>query len=117
MIVDVLDALNAALKGVTGVRVYEGDAAVIDPPGAILSPPALAWDSYRPDPTSATVTLSLAAPANDRALRTLLGLLPLVVAAVDEVPDAAVMSAAPGTLTTGGGTELPAYLIEIEVSI
>lgn len=111
----VFDQVLAALRAVEGLRVHADPGEVVDPPAAVLLPPAFTWDGYLSDPTGATVTLALCAPSNDRALRSLLGFLPLVVAAVDDVPDAVVRSAAPGVLAAEAGADLPAYLIEIEV--
>lgn len=111
----VFEQVLAAVRTIDGLRVHDDPGEVVDPPAAVLLPPAFTWDGYLSDPTGATVTLALVAPSNDRALRTLLGYLPAVVAAVDGVPDAVVRSAAPGVLADGPGTDLPAYLIEIEV--
>lgn len=117
MITDTIDVLSAALRGVSKLRVYDDPGAAVDPPAAVLGPPTLSWDGYDPDPSAAFFSLALVAPADDRALTTLLGFLPLVVAAVDTVTDAVVTTATPGSLPVGGNAELPAYLLSIEVSL
>lgn len=116
MIDDVVAALEAALKTVPGVRYYGDPGARVDPPGVVLQPPSFRWEGYSSDPTTATFQVALVAQADDRALRRLLAHLPAITAAVDTVPDAVVTSATPGTLTAEIGA-LPAYLIEIEVSL
>jgi hypothetical protein len=113
---DVLDELMAALKAVPGVRAYEDPGASVDPPATVLGPPTFTWDGYRPEPTSATFNLALVSQADDRALRRLLVHLPDVRAAVESLPSAVVRTATPGTLAAGG-SELPAYLIQIEVAL
>lgn len=108
------ESLRVALASVTGLRVYTDPAATIDPPGVVLTPPTLTWEGYRSDPTDATFVAAVVVKPDERAMSRLWELVPLVAAAVDEIPDAAVKRAEPGVWTSN---ELPAYLIEIEVAL
>lgn len=107
-------ALEAALKTVDGFRVYADPAATVDPPGLVLVPPILTWSAYRGDPTDATFVVAVVVKPDARAVERLWEHVPLVAAAVDGLSDAAVRRAEPGTWTAN---DLPAYLIEIEVSL
>lgn len=110
-------ALAAALRTVPKLRVYTDPGAVIDPPGVLVGPPRLTWGGYVGDPTDALFVVTLAVPADDRALERLWDLVPQVAEAIDTVPDAVVRSAEPGMWTTGNGTDLPCYLINVECSL
>lgn len=114
VVADAADALLAALRTAAGVRVYDDPGALVDPPAVVLTPPRLTWSGYRSDPTDATFVAVAVVAADERASARLWDLVPLVAAAADELPDAAVKSAQPGTW---GSSELPAYLIEIEVAL
>lgn len=113
-VADAAASLILALRGVDGVRIYDDPAATIDPPGIVLAPPTLTWDGYRTEPTDATFVVAVVVRPDARAMERLWDLVPLVAAAVDGVPDAAVRRAEPGTWTAN---DLPAYLIEIEVAL
>lgn len=116
---DVLTAaaeLRAAADAVDGVRTYKDPAAPVTPPAVIVGPPQLRWEAMSPAPSSATFIVYLMVPMDARALDNLLGLVPLVTAALDALPDAAVTSANPGVFNAGGA-DLPSYEITVEVSL
>jgi hypothetical protein len=108
-------ALNAALKGVAGLRVDVSGFGTVDPPGVVVGPPTLTWGEYADNPTDATFDCVLYVPQDDRAIARLLRLLPLVRDAIETVEDAVVTTATPEVFRSGA-TDLPAYRITIEVS-
>ncbi|WP_181778929.1 hypothetical protein [Pseudonocardia pini] len=110
-------ALNAALKAVDGVRVYEDLGTTFDPPALVVMPPELSWDGYLSAPTEATFTVVLAVRADERAMQRLWDLAPAVAVAIDQVQDAVVKRAIPGTTPSGSGSPLPAYLFEVECAL
>lgn len=112
------DALAAAIATVPGVRVYTDPAAVVDPPGAVVGPPALRWEALATDPTSATFVVYVAVAVDSRALSRLWDLVPQVVAAIEASRDvdATIDHADPGTWLSGGA-ELPCYEVTVEVAL
>lgn len=112
-----MDGVLAALRTVEDLRVYDDMAATVDPPGAILGPPALAYDAFLVEPTSARLIVALVVTADERAVQRLLDLLPSVTTVLGDVENVVVRSADPGTWPAGGGSDLPAYLIEIEAAL
>lgn len=110
------EALEASLRTVDGLRVYRDPGALIEPPAALVGPPAVTFDAYAPEPTTATFIVHLVVAANDRALERLWDLIPPVTAALATVTDAVVTRADPGVFNAGG-TDLPAYAIEVETSL
>lgn len=114
---DAIDRLYAALETVEGLRVVRGVGMSIDPPAALVAPPRLAWDGYGPDPTDATFTVPVVVRQDERAMTQVLAWGELVWLALAEVENAAVRSADPGTWPAGSGSELPAYLINVEVGL
>lgn len=109
-------ALKAALKTVQDVIPHTDPGATIDPPATVLGPPALTWDALYGGPTSARWLVYVVVGVDDRAIERLWDLVPVVAAALDEVDDAVVIRADPGTYLTGGG-ELPCYSIQVDVSL
>lgn len=114
---DALGALYDALEGVAGLRVVRGIGLQVDPPAVVIPPPTLTWNGYGDDPTDATFTIAVVVAFNDRTSEELLRWQPPVSAALQDVPNVAVRSAALGTWPAGGGTDLPAYLIIAEVGL
>lgn len=113
---DVALALKAALETVPGVRVYTDLHTPVDPPGIVLGPPSLTWSAHCNGPTSGRFLAYVVVTADDRALTALWDLVPLVADAVETVEDAVVMRADPANFS-GGSSDLPSYMIEIEVSL
>ncbi|MDN5918209.1 MAG: hypothetical protein L0I76_24445 [Pseudonocardia sp.] len=109
-------ALMAGLARVPDLRVYDDLAAVVDPPGAVVGPPRLTPDGYGPDLVNAVFVVGLVAPASDRALDVLFDLVQPVCDAIYEVPGAVVTECSPGTWPAGAAS-LPAYLVEVEMSL
>jgi len=68
------------------------------------------------DPTDATFTVALLVAFNDRTSAELLRWRPAVTAALQDA-NAVVTTAVLGTWPAGGGTDLPAYLITVEVGL
>lgn len=111
------DALIAALRQVDGLRVYGELGANIDPPCVVVGPPRLTPDGLTsPALTTAAFVAGLVARGDERAIDALLRLVQPVCDAVWTVPGAVVTECSPGTWPAGAAN-LPAYLIEIEVSL
>lgn len=110
---DLLDALAT----VTGLRVYPDMGPAVDPPAAVLSPPALTWENMCPSgPSSARFLVYVVVTNDDRAVDRLLELVPRVAAALDEVTEAVVIRADPGSYPISA-SDLPAYQIQVDVSL
>lgn len=110
------DAIAAALSGVTGVRYHRQLGGLVDPPATVLPVPRLTWNGPGSEPTEATWTVGLIVDRDGREAERLESLLPLVVAALEDLDDVVVISADPGSYPAGGA-ELPAYLITVEVAL
>lgn len=110
------EALRAALRGVEGVRHLADAGPLVDPPATALGPPALTWNGYHDEPAEATFPVALVVLADERAFDRLWTLLPRVTAALDAVVGVVVRRAEPGTYPVGG-SDLPAYLIEVETAL
>lgn len=115
-IVDAAATLTAALATVPGLRVARDPSVVMDPPAAVLGPPSLEWGGMCSDPTSATWHVFVVVQLDERAVERLMAFVPLVAAAIDELPDAAVSRADP-VVYPSAGTELPAYDIQVDVAL
>jgi len=109
-IAEILDAVS----DIIGLRIDRTGLGLSDPPAFTLGPPSLTWADYSDTPTSTSYDGILYVPADDRAVARLLDFLPLVVAQIETVDEAAVTAAAPQTFRAGA-TDLPAYRITIEV--
>lgn len=114
---DAVEQLRAALRTVPKLKVRSNVGEVLDPPAAVVGPPRLTPDAYGPELTTATFIVGLVVPDDERALPRLYDLIPLVTTALHNESSAVVVSADPGTWPAGGGLELPAYLIEVEMSL
>ena len=111
------DLLRDALVAVVGVRHYRQMSGPVDPPAAVVAPPALQWNALGPDPTEATFRVALVVARDDRTVDQLIALYPLVVEALDGLDSRVqVRSAEPGAYPAGG-VELPAYLFDVDVSL
>jgi hypothetical protein len=110
------EALAEALRTVEGLRVHTDPGALLDPPAAVVGPPALAWEGYDAAPTSARFVVVVVVAMDERALPRLWDLVPLVAAAVDTVPDAVLRTADPG-VWSANGADLPSYELLIEVAL
>jgi len=111
------DDLLAALRTVEGVWAYSDPGAPVEVPAAtVLGPPALTWEAGCGGPTSARWLVYLVVAADETALARLWALLPAVVAAIDALPNAAVIRADPGAYLAGG-PELPCYEIQADYAL
>lgn len=113
-----LGKIRDALATVDGLRVHTDPGATIEPPAAVIGPPAFRWETLCPSgaPSSATVIVYVIVPANGNALTTLWDLVPAVAHALDSADAATVTEALPGSYSTGG-VELPCYEITTEVAL
>jgi hypothetical protein len=112
-ITDAREALSKALSDIPNLRVYTDPSATVDPPAVVVSLPDLRWEALCVDPTGATFSIAVIAKLNDSAIEVLQDLVLQVAEALDGVPGAAVQAARTGTWED----QLPAYLIETEVSL
>ena len=113
-----IDRLYDALATVDGLRIARGVGVRLDPPAVLVAPPRLRWGGFGPEPTEATFTVPVCVRADERAMVELMRWTPLVVEAIDGIEGrVAVQSADPGLWTSGGGVDLPAYLIQVEVGL
>lgn len=113
---DAAEQIRAALKTVDGLRVYEDPAATVDPPAAIVGAPVLKLESISDDPTSAVFPVAVMVGQNKAALNKLLKLIPKVVTAIrEQVLDAEITEEITPAVIEIGNTELPGYMIFVEV--
>lgn len=110
------DALNTALTGLAGIRHYPHLLANVDPPATMVGLPRLEWAVVCSEPTSATFLVYLMVALDDRAVDRLQDMLPVVVEAIESVPDAVVTTATP-LVSPYGAPDLPAYEITVEVAL
>ena len=111
---EALQDIEAAVATVTGVRVF-ALGEIVDPPGVVVELPVLTPRTTCPTFTDATFTVYLVVALTDgrRVAESLLSLIDLVLAAIEEHTPAVVRSGSAGTYTVGG-TELPAYSLDVE---
>lgn len=114
---DAVDALRAALATVDGVRFYPGIGATIIPPATVLAPPEIERDAYSTQPTGATFQVAVIVAKTEYALDELLRLEQPVVDALSAIPDAGVQSPSKPGVWPSGGTDLPAYLIDVDFGL
>lgn len=107
---EALEQLYAALASVSGVQVSRGVGAPLAPPAVAVGPPRLTRDVYDVAPTEATFQVGVVVAKSVYAMDELLDLEPVVAAALHDLTGAAVGDSVPGTW---GGTDLPAYLIDV----
>lgn len=112
LIEDAIADLAEGLKEVPKARVHTDLGKPVDPPGLVIGPPALTWEGYCSDPTAAVFMVYFVVAADDRSMAALYAGIPVVAAAIDGVENAVLARAMPGAWQ-GGGTELPAYLFEV----
>lgn len=112
-IADAATALKTAVDAVDGIVATIADGASVTRTTAIVGPPALTFEAYCPEPTSARFLVAVVVvPADERALARLWELVPAVAAAIEGVTDASVIRADPGNWR-----DLPSYEIQVEVSL
>jgi hypothetical protein len=116
-VAEAADKLTAALKTVSKIRVISDGNASLDPPCALLGPPQLDRSAYSRSWTSATFVVLLAVPADDRATDRLWGLIGEVADAIESEVDAVVQAAFPVSVAASSGADLPAYQLQVEMSL
>jgi hypothetical protein len=112
-VIDRYAELRSALSGQTGFRVQAyGEAA--EPPCVIVQPADLAWQLMQPEPSAAQLRVAAIVPSDDRALERVTALGLRVAELVDGLADFAIRDAVAGEY---GSTNLPCYMINIEVAL
>lgn len=108
--------LVAALRTVGGARYHEDLGATVNPPASILGPPSFMWETGVPFPTSARFLVYVIVAFGPRAVEQLVELVPIVAVAIEGLTDAVMIRADPGVYPSGG-VDLPAYELQVEVSL
>lgn len=113
-VVEQLTALREALIA-GGLRVHRvGDP--LDPPAVLIEPPSLTWVRRGPAPSEATFRVAVVIAADDREAERATELALSVAALVDGLRGFVVRSAEPDRVKSGS-TELPCFMINIEVAL
>jgi hypothetical protein len=98
------------------LKVYDDPAADVNPPCAIVGLPELQLEGISSEPTAARFPVAIMVPQNQSAANKLLKLVPLVATAIRElVEDAEIPGDIFPAIIEIGGTQLPAYMILVEV--
>jgi hypothetical protein len=107
---------TVALSDGSKLKVYDDPAAAVNPPCAIVGLPELQLDGSSFLPTGARYPVAVMVPNNKASANKLLDLVPLVAQAVQElVPDAVIPGDIFPAIIEIGGTQLPGYMILVEV--
>lgn len=111
------ERIEAALKTIEGLAVYRSPYDIVDPPGAMIGGPSLAWEGYCVGPpTSATFPVFVMTGPDDRFMEQLWELVPQVAEVLDGVANTSMDQANP-TPFPNGDNQLPAYELTCEVSL
>lgn len=115
---DAVQDIATALRNIDGLRVETELGASLDPPAVGFGPAEFEWRLMSHEPTECTLAIGLVVSSTKgpRVYTDMLEWLPRVAVAIDELPNAEVRRARPGTWPSGG-VDLPAYLFEIEVAL
>lgn len=116
---ELAEAVRAELPaGAGGPRVYTDltRSAAVSPPALAFGPPTFTWAVPGSIPSAMTLTAALVVAVSDQASARLYALLPQVHEAIETAAGAVIRRATPGSFDTESGA-LPAYLLEIEVSL
>jgi hypothetical protein len=95
---------------------YEPGATAGNPIEVIIAPPSLTYDSNCLGPSGMSVEVFVIAAASDITIHNLIALERGVADAIDANTDAVVRSSAPGVWRRGS-TDLPAYVIQVDVPL
>jgi hypothetical protein len=110
--------LAEILRGVDGLRVYTELGDSVDPPAVMVSLPRVRFGGGEPgEPTEGTFVIPLFVSQMGDVSDQLARWLPIVAKTLEESGAVITDTADPGTWPAGGGLELPAYLIEVEVAL
>lgn len=97
-------------------RVYDDPGADVNPPCAIVGLPELQLEAISSVPTAARFPVAVMVSNNKTSANQLLKLVPLVAEAIrDLVEDAEIPGDIFPAIIAIGGTELPGYMILVEV--
>lgn len=112
------DAIADALAQVEGLRPYTEVDGNVQPPAAVLGPPVMTWRGYCPagQPSTAQFPVYVIVDMNERALEGLWDAVPVVAEALSSVDNATFSQASPA-VWSAGNTDLPAYLILVDIDL
>lgn len=111
---DTAELIREAVR--TVVRTYDDPAATVDPPAAIVGMPELELEGISSLPTRGVYPVLVMVPNDEKSARRLMKLVPQVAEVIRElVPDAEISGSAQPAVVSIGGTELPGYVILVEV--
>lgn len=114
---DAADLISAALSEIDGVRHYRLRGGAVSPPATILAPPTLTWGAFGSDPTDASWVVAVVVADTERADEQLWALLPAVHVALDGLNGRISVGTARPDSYPSGGTNLPAYVFDLAVSL
>lgn len=108
------ELLRAAVR--TVVKTYDDPKADVNPPCAIVGMPELELEGISSEPTVGLYPVVVAVADNKESANKLMKLAPQVAQAIrDLVTDAEITERAQPVVVDIGGTQLPGYLILVEV--
>lgn len=111
---DTAEQIRTAVR--TIVKTYDDPKADINPPCAIVGMPELELEGIGSEPTRARYPVAVAVADNKESANKLMKLVPQVAQAIrDLVEDAEISEAVQPVVVDIGGTQLPGYLILVEV--
>jgi hypothetical protein len=113
---DAAGRISTALSVLTGIRHHRQMYGLVDPPATVLPPPTLRRGAMTAEPTEASWVVALVVDRGERSQEQLEELESRVADALYGVEDVVVGDSRPGTYPSGG-VDLPAYLIDIDVSL
>lgn len=112
------DALKAALRTVGKLSVYDDPSATLRPPAALVGAPTLRAERSS-EISEASFPVLVVLSGNGGTLGVFMKLVPQIVEAIESyIPNAVVQDEmVPVVFEADGQTELPAYLLTVDVSI
>lgn len=111
---DTAELIRQAVR--TVVRTYDDPAADVNPPCAIVGMPEIELEGMSSEPTAAQYPVAVMVANSKESANKLMKLVPKVAAAIRNlVEDAEISERAQPVVVNVGGTDLPGYLILVEV--
>lgn len=118
---DAVEQLVQALKTVPGMSsgsVHTDPGATVTAPALVIGPPELDFEvAASSDPTGARFPVWVVVDQSEHAIEQLCGLVPEVVAAIEQYTDGAVQPPAVPFAFPQGTTDLPSYQLIVEVGL